>query len=101
MIRTGSGYERAMSDYSEHGAIPVEDAAVDDPPTEEEVRRAQERKHPDQAATATYRPENAEQAADEVRLERDPDAGELPSDTGVQAERQAEGLEAEHEHEHE
>ena len=40
-----------MSDYSEHGAQPVEDAAVDDPPTEEEVREEQERKYPEQAAT--------------------------------------------------
>jgi len=30
-----------MTDYTEHGAIPVEDAAVDDPPTEAEVREAQ------------------------------------------------------------
>ncbi|MCD9623294.1 hypothetical protein [Rhabdothermincola salaria] len=43
-----------MSDYSEQGAVPVEDAAADDPPTEEEVREAQERDHPDQAATSTY-----------------------------------------------
>lgn len=43
-----------MSDYSEHGAQPVEDAAVDDPPTESEVRAAQEREHPDQAATARH-----------------------------------------------
>ena len=31
-----------MSDYSEHGAIPVEDAAVPDPPTINEVLRARE-----------------------------------------------------------
>lgn len=86
-----------MSDYSEHGAIPIEDAAVDDPPTEEEVRHAQEREYPDQAATATYRPENADAAADEVRLDREPDPGQLPSDPGVQAERQAEGEAAAHE----
>jgi len=40
-----------MTDYSEQGAIPVEDAVVDDPPTEDEVREEQERKHPEQAAT--------------------------------------------------
>lgn len=40
-----------MSDYSEAGAQPVEDAAVDDPPTVDEVREAQEREHPRQAAT--------------------------------------------------
>jgi len=43
-----------MSDYSEAGAVPVEDAATDDPPTEAEVREAQEREHPDQAATSTF-----------------------------------------------
>ncbi len=43
-----------MSDYSETGAVPVEDAATDDPPTEEEVRAAQERDHPDQARTSTF-----------------------------------------------
>jgi hypothetical protein len=32
-----------MSDYSEQGAVPVEDAAVDDPPTESEVREAHRR----------------------------------------------------------
>jgi hypothetical protein len=45
-----------MTDYSEAGAIPVDDAAVDDPPTEEEVRDAQQRKYPQQAATADGRP---------------------------------------------
>lgn len=45
-----------MSDYSESGATPVEDAAVDDPPTEEEVREAQERDFPEQAETAMHNP---------------------------------------------
>jgi hypothetical protein len=40
-----------MSDYSESGAQPVDDAVVPDPPTEGEVREAQERNHPHQAAT--------------------------------------------------
>ena len=44
-----------MSDYSEEGAVPIEDAAVDDPPTEEEVRERQEREFPEQAATATWK----------------------------------------------
>lgn len=99
MIRSPTGYGRTMSDYSEHGAVPVEDAVVDDPPTEEEVRRAQERNHPDQAATASYRSDNAEAAAEEAGLDRDPDPGQLPSDPDVQAERQAEGEAAEREHE--
>lgn len=99
MTRHQAGYGWAMSDYSEHGAVPVEDAVVDDPPTEGEVRRAQERNHPDQAASATYRPENARDAADEAGLDREPDDGRLPSDTDVQAERQAEGESAERDHE--
>lgn len=32
-----------MSDYSEEGAVPVEDAVVDDPPTESEVREQHRR----------------------------------------------------------
>jgi hypothetical protein len=40
-----------MSDWSEQGAVPVDDAVVDDPPTEAEVRAAQERDYPEQAAT--------------------------------------------------
>jgi hypothetical protein len=40
-----------MSDYSESGSRPVDDAAVPDPPTEDEVRQAQEEQYPDQAAT--------------------------------------------------
>lgn len=43
-----------MSDYSERGAQPVEDAAVEDPPTVEEVKAAQRRKHPEQAETAMH-----------------------------------------------
>lgn len=38
-----------MSDYSEHGAIPVEDAATDDPPTVDEVLERQRKEHPEQA----------------------------------------------------
>jgi hypothetical protein len=46
-----SGYGGAMSDYSEHGAVPVEDASNPDPPTVAEVMAAQERDDPKQAAT--------------------------------------------------
>jgi hypothetical protein len=78
-----------MSDYSESGARPVDDAAVDDPPTEGEVRAAQERNYPEQAAT---RVEGVlDTAPDDGMLDRHPDAGELPSETQVQAERQVEG----------
>ena len=40
-----------MSDYSESGAQPIDDAAVDDPPTVDEVRRDQDERYPEQAAT--------------------------------------------------
>jgi hypothetical protein len=54
-----------MTDYSEQGATPVDDAAVDDPPTEQEVREAQERKYPEQAATADGRPGEPDETGDE------------------------------------
>lgn len=78
-----------MSDYSESGAQPVDDAAVADPPTEEEVRDAQERNYPGQAATRVEGPPGDQLGDGE--LDREPDDGDLPSDTDVQAERQAEG----------
>ena len=56
MIRRPPGYRHVMTDYSEEGAIPIDDDAVDDPPTEEEVRAAQQRNYPDQAKTADGRP---------------------------------------------
>jgi hypothetical protein len=49
-----------MSDYGETGPIPVEDAATADPPTEEEVRAAQEHEFPDQARTAMHNPPHPE-----------------------------------------
>ncbi len=82
----------AMSDYSESGARPVDDAAVDDPPTEEEVRAAQERNYPEQAATRVEGVVDPDR--DDGTLDRHPDAGDLPSDTEVQAERQVEGASA-------
>jgi hypothetical protein len=42
-----------MSDYSEGGAVPVEDAAVDDPPTVDEVLERQRTEYPEQARTST------------------------------------------------
>lgn len=62
-----------MSDYSEHGAEPVEDAAVEDPPTESEVKEAQERHHPRQAATAQRG--DAAQNVDALRRDDDADDG--------------------------
>ncbi|MEO5902195.1 MAG: hypothetical protein ABIR68_18985 [Ilumatobacteraceae bacterium] len=40
-----------MTDDSEHGAIPVEDAATDEPPTVDEVLERQHREYPEQAVT--------------------------------------------------
>jgi len=45
-----------MSDYGEAGSVPVDDAAADDPPTEDEVREVQERDFPEQARTAMQNP---------------------------------------------
>lgn len=42
-----------MTDYSEHGAEPVDDAASDDPPTVDEVLERQRVEYPEQAATST------------------------------------------------
>jgi hypothetical protein len=85
-----------MSDYSEAGAQPVDDAAVEDPPTEADVRRAQEERYPAQAATRVEggppTPDHLRNPSDDGELERRPDDGQLPSDTDVQAERQDEGL---------
>ncbi len=43
-----------MSDYGETGAQPVEDAAVADPPTVEEVAEEQRRRFPDQADSVVH-----------------------------------------------
>lgn len=53
-----------MTDYSEHGAEPVDDAAVPDPPTVDEVMQQQAEEFPDQARTAMrHRPATAEELA--------------------------------------
>jgi len=57
-----------VTDYSEQGAVPVEDAAVADPPTVDEVLEQQRREHPEQAATSTMRsaPTNEEAATEQA-----------------------------------
>jgi hypothetical protein len=45
-----------MTDYSEHGAVPVEDAAVHDPPTVDEILERQAERYPEQARTAMHHP---------------------------------------------
>jgi hypothetical protein len=51
-----------MSDYTEHGAIPIEDAAVDDPPTVDEVlerqRRRERRSRDDDAQSDDDQPDD-------------------------------------------
>jgi hypothetical protein len=51
-----------MTDYSEQGAIPVEDAASADPPTVDEVLERQRIEHPEQV-----RPRPDEEATAEER----------------------------------
>lgn len=46
-----------MTDYSEHGAVPIDDAAPDDPPTVDEVIERQLDEHPEQARTSTMQAE--------------------------------------------
>jgi hypothetical protein len=53
-----------MTDYGETGAVPVDDAAVADPPTVDEVQKRQAEKYPDQARTAMHHaPPTAEELA--------------------------------------
>lgn len=53
-----------MSDYSEQGAVPVEDAVVEDPPTVDEVLEQQRQEYPEQACTAMrHRPMSEEEQA--------------------------------------
>ncbi|MET0460198.1 MAG: hypothetical protein ABW122_16870 [Ilumatobacteraceae bacterium] len=55
-----------MSDYTEHGAVPVEDAVVDDPPTVEEVLARQRAEYPEQAATSVDQPDAVRTGADDA-----------------------------------
>ena len=53
-----------MTDYTEQGAVPVDDAAVPNPPTVDEVMNEQAEEFPDQARTAMrHRPPTAEELA--------------------------------------
>ena len=53
-----------MTDYSESGATPVEDAAVAHPPTVDEVLKRQAERFPEQARTGmNHRPATAEEIA--------------------------------------
>jgi hypothetical protein len=49
-----------MTDYSESGAVPVEDAAVENPPTVDEVVRRQREMHPQQADSSMMNPRTTE-----------------------------------------
>jgi hypothetical protein len=72
-----------MSDYSESGAAPVEDAAVEDPPTVEEVLEQQRREYPEQARTAMHNPPMSAEEQAAVEAGGEPVAG---SDDGVEVE---------------
>jgi len=52
LVPGSCGYPGVMTDYSEQGAVPVDDASVIDPPTVDEVAERQRREYPEQAATA-------------------------------------------------
>ena len=53
-----------MTDYTHNGAAPVDDAAVPDPPTVDEVMEQQADEFPEQARTAMrHRPPTAEELA--------------------------------------
>jgi len=47
-----------VTDYTEHGAVPVDDAVVDDPPTVDEVLARQRAEYPEQAATSIDQPDD-------------------------------------------
>ena len=69
-----------MSDYSERGAAPVEDAAVDDPPTVDEVLERQRIEYPDQALTSTMQPASTREVAATASaggevVDQEPDGG--------------------------
>jgi hypothetical protein len=46
-----------VSDYSDTGAVPVDDAATDEPPTVDEVVERQRVEYPEQARTSTMQAE--------------------------------------------
>jgi len=61
-----------MTDYSEKGAVPVEDAAVVDPPTVDEVRQWQAERFPEQARTAMNRPPPTAEEIAAIEAEDEP-----------------------------
>jgi hypothetical protein len=64
-----------VTDYSEHGAEPIDDAAVEEPPTVDEVLERQRVEYPDQARTATTGGAGG----------ADPDGDQSPGATGGEA----------------
>jgi hypothetical protein len=48
-----------VTDYGEAGAIPVEDAVVDDPPTVADVAERQRERYPEQASNGSLDEEAA------------------------------------------
>lgn len=62
-----------MTDYTAEGAVPAEGAAVDDPPTVDEVLEEQAEAYPDQARTSTLQPPSVTDADDEGAGDDDAD----------------------------
>src|SRR6478735_9192721 len=59
-----AGYPQSMTDYSQSGAAPADDAAETDPPTVEEVLERQAEKFPEQSRTGmSHRPPTADEMA--------------------------------------
>ncbi len=53
-----------MTDYTGEGAVPVDDATLSDPPTVDEVQKAQAENFPEQARTAMHhQPATADELA--------------------------------------
>ena len=73
-----------MTDYSEHGAIPAEDAATEHPPTVDEVLERQREEFPEQARTSTMQPgmTDEERATLAAGGERVPQPGDDPAIEG-------------------
>jgi hypothetical protein len=61
-----------MTDYSESGAVPIEDAAVEDPPTVEDVSKRQAQRFPEQARTAMNHPPASPEEVAAVEAGGDP-----------------------------
>jgi len=65
-----------MSDYSERGALPVDDAAVEHPPTVDEVAELQRELYPEQAESSMMQPGLTDQERAALAAGGEPREGE-------------------------